>query len=110
MAKEIKADFGLVVDGTSGAPELEAEWLKVAGEAFQIWKVRQKKYSKANISAFGEVGCLVRLHDKLARLRTALIDKQGIDADANDSVADGWLDSVNYSLMGLICHRGLWDK
>ena|SRR3990167_5426202 len=99
------SDTKFVADGSSGNKELEVEILEIMGEAFEIWKQRQRKYSATNISAFGEIGCLVRGFDKISRLRQALINNTGIDVP-DESVSDSWLDLINYALMGLMCRRG----
>lgn len=80
-------------------------------EIFDLWKQRQRKYGTGNISAFGEIGCLVRGHDKMARLRRALIDNPELSGLAYDeSVEDSWKDLANYAIMALVCRRGKWPN
>src|SRR3989304_5612409 len=100
-------NIDLVIDGSSGAEDLEQEWALLAKEIFGLWKQRQKKYGSSNIAAFGEMGCLVRGYDKIARLRNALFNHAGLQAD-DESVEDSWKDLMNYALMGLLCRRGKW--
>ena len=102
-----EVEWDNLADGKSNDIGLEKIWLLVTQEIFQLWQQRQKKYGRRNIAEFGEVGCLVRGYDKMARLRRALIDKEGEEMD-DETVADSWLDLVNYAIMGLMCHRGLW--
>ena len=104
---ESPASLSPLVDGLSGDLVLECVMAQAIGEIFLLWKQRQKKYGSSNIAAFGETGCLVRGYDKMARLRQALINKKGLDAD-DESIEDSWKDLVNYSIMGLVCRRGLW--
>jgi len=66
---------------------------------------RQQKYGSGNISAFGRVGVLVRLSDKVERLKT-LLSKGNTAAD--ESEEDTWLDIANYGLIGLMLLSGLW--
>jgi len=101
------SDIVLVADGSSGDANLEAIVADTFKEIFNLWKDRQKKYGPGNIAAFGEVGCLVRGHDKMARLRRALMDNLGRDMP-DETIEDSWKDLTNYALMGLVCRRGQW--
>ena len=67
---------------------------------------KQSDYGSGNISAFGEVGVLVRCNDKINRLRTLIYDN---DAEpTNEAVIDSWLDLANYGLIGSMCNKGTW--
>ena len=66
---------------------------------------RNTKYGITNIGTFGEMGCLVRASDKLARLRYV------VGKDVDEAVADdAWRDLVGYAILGLICRRGKWPR
>lgn len=97
----------LECDGSSGDRKLEGQIASIFSEIFNLWKERQSKYGPGNIAAFGEVGCLVRGHDKMARLKRALMEHIGVRA-TDESVEDSWKDLTNYAIMGLACRRGLW--
>ena len=56
-----------------------------------------------NFRTFGELGILVRMSDKFARLRTAIEEKREF-AVAEESVEDSALDLANYALL-FICYR-----
>ena len=101
------ADVVLTCDGGSGDANLEGVVADTFKEIFSLWKERQAKYGPSNIAAFGEVGCLVRGHDKMARLRRALMDNLGA-VMPDESVEDSWKDLTNYAVMGLVCRRGQW--
>lgn len=96
-------------DGSSGAPELEASYLLVVEEAFEIFKQRQRKYGPDNIAEFREVGCLIRASDKQKRLRLALLQHIGMDSE-DEKVDDSWIDWINYGIIALMCMRGLWPE
>jgi hypothetical protein len=96
-------------DGASGDAALERIIFGVFAECFMLWKERQRKYGRGNIAAFGEIGCLVRGSDKLARLRQALIANKGAEA-TDESIEDSWRDLLNYAAMGLTCRRGQWPS
>ena len=64
---------------------------------------KQHDYGPGNILAFGEFGVLVRLNDKLERLKN--LYKKGV-APANESVEDSWRDAANYAIIALMLRRG----
>jgi len=97
----------LDVDGSSGDKTLELDIAQAMQAAFAIFKERQAKYGPGNIAAFGEVGCVVRATDKLARLRNLYVNGAG-GASLDETAEDTWLDLANYGLIGLLCHRGKW--
>ena len=97
----------LDVDGSSGDKTLELDIAQAMQEAFNIFKERQRKYGPGNIAAFGEVGCVVRATDKLARLRNLYVNGVG-GSVADETAEDTWHDLANYALIGLLCHRGKW--
>lgn len=84
--------------------------LRVAINNLITFERKQRDYGSGNIAAFGEFGVLVRVNDKVERLKTlhkrALADHS--DTPHNESVADSWLDLANYGLIGYLCHEGDW--
>lgn len=67
---------------------------------------KQRDYGPGNIDSFGELGVLVRLTDKHARLRNLLYDNPA--EPSNESLDDTWLDLANYGLIALMVRRGIW--
>jgi hypothetical protein len=66
---------------------------------------KNRDYGPGNISAFGEKGVIVRLNDKVERLKTLV---WGDKHPEHEKVSDTWLDIANYGVIGLLCHRGEW--
>ena len=63
---------------------------------------KQRDYGHENISRFGRVGLMVRLHDKVARLENLL----GSSLEpGNESVEDNVLDLVGYACIGM-----MWEE
>lgn len=61
-----------------------------------------------NFREFGELGILVRMSDKFARLKTALVEKRGLEVN-DESVEDTIRDLAIYSKILLLyrrAHRG----
>lgn len=83
---------------------LDMAYDRVIEEAREICLKRHEDYGPGNISRHGELGVLVRMDDKLARLEHLL----GREAKC-ESIEDSWLDLVNYAVIGLLVHRGVWE-
>ena len=87
--------------------EIGLEALKVALANVQTLDRKQQDYGAGNISAFGELGLLVRCNDKIERLKN--LHKTGRMTDpANESVTDSWLDLSNYGLIAVLVRTGVW--
>ena len=65
---------------------------------------RQRKYGTGNILSFGTIGIIVRMSDKIERLRN-----MGGDF-ADDSVTDAYMDLVGYACIHWMCANGLFEK
>jgi hypothetical protein len=74
-------------------------------EAAILLDSKNKDYGSGNISAFGERGVIVRLNDKVERLKTLVWNDK---SPVHEKVADTWLDICNYGIIGLLCHKGIW--
>lgn len=84
-------------------PEHLREWLEAAlDEVADVMRERGAKYGPGNIAEFGDLGVLVRLSDKLARLRNTREDF------ADESNRDAWMDVIGYGLIGLAWADGNW--
>lgn len=77
----------------------------VAAEYLALFSRKQEAYGVGNIDGFGELGVLVRLNDKIERLKNLLYHKRSSDLE---SVADTWDDVIGYGIIGGMVHRGLW--
>jgi hypothetical protein len=84
---------------------LGREALQAFCEAAVLLDKKNRDYGPSNISAFGEKGVIVRLNDKIERLKTLV---WGDKAPNHEKVSDTWLDIANYGIIGLMCHKGSW--
>lgn len=75
-------------------------------EAAVLLDTKQQDYGSANISAFGERGIVVRMNDKVERLKMLVWNG---NAPQHEKVSDTWVDIANYGVIGLLCHRGEWQ-
>lgn len=101
--------FVLMIDGTSGDPDLELKVAQAMEEYFEIWKKKQKAYGPKNIGKFGELGCYIRATDKMERLYNYYFNDVDITI-GTEGASDSWLDLFGYAMMGLMCLRGLWPE
>lgn len=74
-------------------------------EAAVLLDTKQRDYGSGNVSAFGEKGIIVRMNDKVERLKTLVWNDKSPE---HEKVSDTWLDIANYGVIGLLCHRGEW--
>ena len=63
---------------------------------------KQADYGHDNISRFGRVGLLVRVHDKIARLENLL--SRGVEPQ-NESLVDNYIDVIGYAAIGMMVER-----
>jgi len=63
---------------------------------------KQNDYGHNNVARFGRNGLLVRIHDKIARLKN--LQKPG-KSTKNESVTDTYIDIVGYSAIGIMWER-----
>jgi hypothetical protein len=74
-------------------------------EAAVLLDSKQRDYGSANISSFGEKGIVVRMNDKVERLKNLVWKDKSPE---HEKVADTWLDIANYGIIGLLCHQKEW--
>ena len=67
---------------------------------------KQQDYGSRNISDFGELGVLVRINDKVQRLRNLLSKK----ITKHEPLLDTWQDISNYGLIGQMLNEGIWPN
>ena len=89
-------------------------------EGYAEW-AQHYKYGSANIERQGLYGVFTRMRDdKMARIANAMngtvangrvvIDTSDWDAEAEDTVEDGFGDTANYSFIEIALMKGEWGK
>ncbi len=87
---------------------------EVLAEMKVIMLDRQEKYGPENITAGGVHGLIIRMQDKLARIRTDHKDCRlwgdCVVRELDDEAPlDAWLDMANYAgPIGVMVQRGKW--
>lgn len=85
-------------------------FIRTAIRAIALFDTKQNDYGPRNISEFGEMGVIVRMNDKVARIKNLCFQK-GVwcpKPSANESLLDTYIDVANYALIAMMCHLGLW--
>lgn len=72
----------------------------------QVLISKQKDYGPGNILAFKEIGVLVRIYDKVERLRNLLMNHR---EPSNESLDDTWLDIENYATIARMLRAGIFE-
>ncbi|MCK5451506.1 MAG: DUF1599 domain-containing protein [Candidatus Omnitrophica bacterium] len=70
---------------------------------------KQADYGHKNITDMGTIGIIVRMNDKMARLKNLHGFTDGsykVMAGLNESVEDSWRDIANYAIIALMLSRG----
>ena len=84
------------------AEHLEGWLADALREVSEMMHERGAKYGPGNIEQFGSYGVLVRLSDKLARL------KHTSENFGDEATRESWLDVIGYGLIGLAWSDGNW--
>ena len=94
-------------------------WIAIAMRMYRLHLSKNQDYSPTNILGTGQVGTVVRLWDKVARLmnlsgfRITVVESEYSPGDrppAHESVEDTLLDAANYSIIALLFRRGQWGR
>jgi hypothetical protein len=81
--------------------------LREAIKLVQLLDKKQRDYGCGNITAFGMLGVVVRLNDKLERLKN--LTREG-KLPVNESLDDTLRDIANYAIIGLLLRSKQWRE
>jgi len=76
-------------------------------ECLELFIRKHNDYGVENNAVWLEQGVLMRMWDKMARLKRYYFE--GVELQT-DTVEDSWMDIINHGLIGMIIERGLWPK
>lgn len=106
LTAEQEADVEQLATGGAGAEPLS--WLaELMTELEELMRGRHQKYGAGNIAEWGDLGVVVRLSDKMARLRTTY-QSDVSDGHLDETIEDTLKDIANYAIIALAWRRGLW--
>jgi len=81
---------------------------KVALEIAEVVISKQHDYGHDNILAFREQGLVVRMWDKVARLKNLLWANP--DSPKNESIEDTFTDIAGYAIIGLMLKNNTFEN
>ena len=99
-------------------PEQAAGFKEIVEKMYQVHLDKNADYSPANILGTGEIGIVVRMWDKMARLMNLLGFEIEVNfvgyrepKDAkNESVDDTFMDMAVYSIIAQLYRKGKWGR
>jgi len=72
-----------------------------------LFDKKQHDYGSGNIAQFGDLGVLIRINDKVQRLKTLLMSGEE-PKFSEEGLKDTWMDIAVYGVIGYMCHQGMW--
>lgn len=85
------------------------EFLCLALANVMLMDRKQQDYGSTNISGFGTFGVVVRMNDKMERLKS-LYNKGKRRKAVNESIKDTFRDVSNYATIALMVELGRWPN
>jgi len=71
-----------------------------------LLKRKNEMYGDGNVIKIGEQGVVVRLEEKLERLKNLITIKKD---PPEETIEDTWKDIVGYGVIGIMLRRGKWQ-
>lgn len=102
--------LGLIIKELDIKTEMGKRALGIVLANIQLLDKKQQDYGSRNISDFGLYGVIVRLNDKIQRLKTLNLRQQFYpDTSPNyESLTDTLIDISNYGIIGSLLIRNEW--
>ena len=98
LTDEVYTEFGCT-------EPLTRAYIQIALYDILTFDRKQHDYGPENITAFGEKGVVVRMNDKMARLRNLV---WGDKPASNEAIEDSYTDLSVYGVIGRMCRAGTW--
>ncbi len=101
-------DLGeLVFKGLDIKTQAAKEFIRVALANARLMDRKQQDYGPRNISSFGLYGVVVRMNDKMERIKTLMSGSRRRKA-LNESIQDSFRDVSNYGIIALMLDLNRW--
>lgn len=84
---------------------------KITKDLSELLISKQKDYGHRNITDTGVIGLIVRMNDKIARLKNLhgfTDETYKVKSAKNESITDTWKDIANYAIIALMLEEGLF--
>lgn len=83
------------------------EFIKIALENALLMDKKQQDYGSRNISDFHTIGVVVRMNDKMQRIKN-IMGKGKRKKAQNESIIDSFRDLSNYAIIAILLEKKLW--
>ena len=83
------------------------EFRRLQEQAEQIFRRKHHDYGPCNIALTGLPGVIVRMSDKVSRLRNLVLKNKEPN---NESIEDNLIDVANYAIIALLVMAGKWPE
>ena len=104
-------DFDAIADTIETAlgttEDVTHDFIKLVLGDIALFDRKQRDYGPGNIAITGEKGIVVRMCDKVMRLKNLVLDHPEREA-SNESIDDTWADSAVYPTIARLVRLGLW--
>lgn len=81
------------------------EMKKIMKEMDVLIRRKNQMYGDGNIDVIGQEGIIIRLKEKLERLKHLISTDQDPEEEPTE---DTWKDIIGYGIIGLMVNRGKW--
>ena len=81
------------------------EMEKITEEMKALLKRKNEMYGDGNIDEIGEEGIIIRIKEKIERLKHLLTIKEN---PPEEPIEDTWKDIIGYGIIGLMVNRKKW--
>ena len=83
----------------------EQEMKNILAEIEKLLIMKNKAYGNKNIEKIGKSGILIRLEEKMERLKHMISN----EIQDKESVEDTWKDIIGYAVIGIMLERSRWN-
>jgi len=81
------------------------EFEEVFFTAKELAKNKSHDYGTQSLIAFGSMGCVIRLYDKVNRLKNLTTNQYETMAVKDESIEDTCLDIINYAIYTILLNK-----
>jgi len=81
------------------------EMQHILNEMGELLRKKNKMYGDGNIDEIGQEGIIVRIKEKVERLKHLLSIKED---PPEETIEDSWKDIIGYGIIGLMVNRKKW--
>ena len=104
--KFFQTHLGAILDSLGITTDAARNAALVSLANLKLFDNKQRDYGSRNISSFGVFGVIVRMNDKMERLKTLISTKRR--KAVNESISDSLTDISNYAIIATLIDSKRW--